>query len=195
MSFPNISNADQLAIDLEEKAESYDMAVELRAVSALANISDITPVITPFSYYRFNSTMYPNECILFFDIFVVVSVFYAFYIYYIFWLILNEFSFRYRYIHVVSVSMHIFVTLLGESYCELFYSRPDPVPISKFWPVSLIKSNFHIIQFERFTVGLLHIFFDLFIRRDLAAEEFSNRKVLYLSFILYTLMFFRHAEW
>ena len=130
MAFPNISNADQLVIDLEELAESYNLDVGIDAISALANVSDVTSA--EVSRFRFESTRCPYnpECILFI-LYIIVTLLSCWFA--IWWKNngLRRFSFSYCFVHAMFVNLLILLILTEESICEICYSCPDLVPVFK----------------------------------------------------------------
>ena len=117
-------------MDLEELAESYDMDVGIDAISALANISDITSV--EVSRYRFESTRCPYnpECILFIVYIIVTFLSFGFTIW---WTNngLRSFSFSDCFVHAIFVNLLILFSLTEESICEICYSCPALVPVFK----------------------------------------------------------------
>ena len=133
MAFPNISNADRLAIaigriDLEELTVSHDMAVEF-------------------------STINP-ECILFI-LFIFASVFYVFFVE---WIIrrFHGYQFRYLYYYAMIVDVYIVLTLIEEAICDICYFATTQFPKWKSWQV--IRS----FQLARFLIFLIYTQFVLF---------------------------------
>ena len=127
MAFPNISNADRLAIaigriDLEELTVSPDTAVEF-------------------------STINP-ECILFI-LFLFAS---AFYVFFVEWIIriFHADQFRYFYYYAMIVDVYIILTLIEKSICDICYFATTQFPAWKSWQV------IRTFQLVRFLIFLLY---------------------------------------